>query len=104
MDDIARLIERVLSDADFRARFRRDPAGAARELGLELDDQAPAALETLELRESKSSLAGALMAAAAEGVGLYELLHHAGGGISLGAEDAAAAVHHVTDPADALLH
>jgi cell wall-associated NlpC family hydrolase len=88
----ARLIERVLADGEFRARFRRDPEDAARELGIDLGDGAPvdAALQTLEIRESKSSLAGALMAAAAEGVGLYELIQHAGGG--LGVEEALAAV------------
>ena len=70
----ARLIERVLTDAEFRARFRADPEAAAHEAGV-----APArdaVLETLELRESKSSLAGAMMAAAAEAVGVYELVDH----------------------------
>src|SRR5919198_2775456 len=102
----ARLIERVLSDAAFRARFRSDPEGSAREVGFDLGEAGPAdaALETLELRESKSSLAGALMAAAAEGVGLYELIHHASGG-GLGVADAAAAaVPHASDQAVALLH
>src|ERR671931_775510 len=94
----ARLIERVLSDAAFRARFRSDPEGSARELGVDLGEAgvAESAVETLELRESKSSLAGALMAAAAEGVGLYELIHHASGG-GLGVADAAAAVPHASD-------
>ena len=86
----ARLVERVLSDPAFRARFRRDPAGAAGEAGL---DPATAtavhpALETLDLRESKSSLAGALMAAAVEGLALYEVVDHGG----LGADSAEAAV------------
>ena len=72
----ARLVERVLSDSAFRAHFRRDPAKAAREAGLDPVDEPTAdrALETLELRESKSSLAGALMAAAVEGVALYDVL------------------------------
>jgi hypothetical protein len=88
----ARLIERVLSDPAFRARFRKDSAAAAREVGLGPDAATAAqpALETLEIRESKSSLAGALMAAAAEGVGLYELLDHGG----LGSGVAEAAVQH----------
>src|SRR4051794_30626318 len=74
----AKLIERLLADPAFRARFRRDPAGACREAGLdELADEmslgAGKAMHTLDLRESKSSLAGVMMAAAMEGVGIYEL-------------------------------
>src|SRR3954454_4557450 len=102
----ARLIERVVSDPAFRARFRRDPEGAARDLGFGLDagELADAGLETLEVRESKSSLAGAMMAAAAEGVGLYELINHASGG-GLGVADAAASVTpHASDQALSLLH
>ena len=34
-DVAARLIERLLADPSFRARFRRDPAGACREAGLD---------------------------------------------------------------------
>ena len=34
-DIAAKLIERLLADREFRARFRRDPAGACREAGLE---------------------------------------------------------------------
>ena len=34
-DVAARLIERLLADPAFRARFRRDPAGACREAGLD---------------------------------------------------------------------
>jgi hypothetical protein len=49
-DEAARLVERVLADPEFRQRLRRDP-------------NLQPALETLELRESKSSLAGALAAA-----------------------------------------
>jgi cell wall-associated NlpC family hydrolase len=101
----ARLVERVLSDAAFRARFRHDPEGTARDVGYELDADGltDAALETLEVRESKSSLAGALMAAAAEGVGLFELIDHAGGG-GLGVADAVAAEPHASDQALVLLH
>jgi hypothetical protein len=71
-----RLVERVLADPAFRERVRHDPSQ-------------PAALETLELRESKSSMAGALMAAAVEGLALYEIV---GGGGGLGADAAEAAV------------
>ena len=77
-DVAARLIERLLSDAEFRARFRRDPASACREAGLddlaeEMSVGAGKAMYTLDVRESKSSLAGVMMAAAMEGVGIYQL-------------------------------
>src|ERR1700760_3568600 len=77
-DVAAKLIERLLADPAFRARFRRDPAAACREAGLdelaeEMSLGAGKAMHTLDLRESKSSLAGVMMAAAMEGVGIYEL-------------------------------
>ncbi|HET8758342.1 MAG TPA: NHLP-related RiPP peptide, partial [Solirubrobacteraceae bacterium] len=80
-DVAAHLLERLLAEPDFRARFRRDPAAACREAGLdELAEEmalgAGKAMMTLDVRESKSSLAGVLMAAAMEGVGLYELSEH----------------------------
>jgi hypothetical protein len=71
------LIERLLVDPGFRASFRNDPASACREF--ELDDLADElggggkAMHTLELRESKSSLAGVVMALAGEGIGVVEL-------------------------------
>jgi putative modified peptide len=76
-DVAAKLIERLLSDPAFRARFRRDPAGACREAGLddlaqEMSLGAGKAMYTLDVRESKSSLAGVMMAAAMEGVGIYQ--------------------------------
>jgi cell wall-associated NlpC family hydrolase len=76
-DIAAQLIERLLVDQDFRARFRRDPAAACRDAGLdelaeEMSLGAGKAMMTLDVRESKSSLAGVMMAAAMEGVGLYE--------------------------------
>jgi len=77
------LLERLLADPAFRERFRNDPQGAAREAGIELPDGfEPDAdpLKTLDGRESKSSFAGALMAAAVEGIGLFELSHHVLGG------------------------
>jgi hypothetical protein len=71
------LIERLLADAHFRAEFRKDPAGACRALGLadlatELGEGGKA-MHTMEVRESKSSLAGVVMAVAAEGIGVVEL-------------------------------
>src|SRR6059058_3331388 len=74
----AKLIERLLTDPAFRAAFRRDPAAACREAGLEnlaeeMSLGGGKAMHTLDLRESKSSLAGVMMAAAMEGVGIYEL-------------------------------
>src|SRR6266700_1592544 len=73
------LLRRILDDPEYRARFRRDPQGAFREAGLEslaqeLGTKRP--METLDIRESRSSLAGALMAAAVEGVGAYDFSHH----------------------------
>ncbi len=77
VDVAARLIERLLVDPTFRARFRRDPAGACREAGLEglaqeMSVGGGKAMYTLDMRESKSSLAGVMMAAAMEGVGIYQ--------------------------------
>ena len=70
-----RLIERLLVDPVFRAEFRRDPAGACVAAGLpglagELGGGG--GMETLELRESRSSLAGVVMAAAVEGLSVAE--------------------------------
>ncbi len=74
-EDEARLLGRLLGDPAFRARFRLDPAGTAREAGLDglaaelavADDP----MQTLELRESRSSVAGVLMATALEGIGIF---------------------------------
>ena len=71
------LIERLIADPAFRAEFRRNPAAACRAAGFEQLASELAvggnAMQTLELRESRSSLAGVLMAVAAEGVGVAEL-------------------------------
>ena len=80
-DVAAKLIERLLMDPAFRARFRRNPAEACREAGLEELAQemqlgAGKAMMTLDLRESKSSLAGVMMAAAMEGVGVMQFAQH----------------------------
>src|SRR4051794_5255140 len=80
-DIAAQLIERLLADPAFRARFRRNPAEACREAGLdELADEmslaSGGAMHTLDLRESRSSLAGVMMAAAMEGIGVYEFTKH----------------------------
>ncbi|MEA2293306.1 MAG: hypothetical protein QOE86_945, partial [Solirubrobacteraceae bacterium] len=77
----AQLIERLLTDPAFRTRFRRDPAKACREAGLdalanEMSLAPGGAMMTLEVRESRSSLAGVMMAAAMEGVGVYEFTKH----------------------------
>jgi len=77
-----RLLEMLLTDPEFRARFDADPSGAARAAGLErlateLAGDVDRPMQTLELRESRSSLAGAMVAAAAEGV---ELLDFGGAG------------------------
>ncbi len=77
----AALIERMLDDPALRGRFRADAAAVLREHGLHaLAAGLPAgakALHTLELRESRSSLAGAMVAAAAEGVDLTHVVEHA---------------------------
>jgi len=83
-DENARAVEvlqRLLTDPEFRSTFRRDPEAACLLAGL--DDAAAAfsgtgaAAQTLEIRESKSSLAGLLMAAAAEGAAVYQFAEHA---------------------------
>lgn len=106
-DTEAALFERLITDPAFRAAFRRRPADAARRFGLEELarelDGAGKALHTLDLRESKSSLAGLLMAAAAEGGAAFEVLSgadahlHAALPPEVPADRAAAAV-----PADAV--
>src|SRR3954451_21316399 len=76
-DVAAKLIERLLAEPAFRTKFRRDPAAACREAGLEelareMSVGGGKAMYTLDMRESKSSLAGVMMAAAMEGVGIYQ--------------------------------
>ena len=87
-----RLLELLLADGSFRARFQADPAGAARAAGfhglaaeLATGDSSP--LQALDARESRSSLAGAFAAAVAEGFALVDL-----GGRLFGVEDASAAI------------
>src|SRR5919107_335910 len=80
-DIAARVIERLLVDTAFRAEFRRDPEKACRDAGLdELAEYmaygAGKAMHTLEIRESRSSLAGVMMAAALEGIGVFEFAEH----------------------------
>jgi hypothetical protein len=77
------LIERLLVDPGFRAEFRRDPAAACLAAGLpDLADElagSGAAMDTLVVRESRSSLAGVVMAVAVEGMSVAEaqaLMHH----------------------------
>jgi hypothetical protein len=77
----AELIERLLASPGLRRRFRADPGAVLREHGLgELAaglDEGRGALMTLELRESRSSLAGVMVAAAAEGIEFGHMLEHA---------------------------
>ncbi len=76
----AALLERLLSDPAYRSEFRADPARACAEEGLpEVAAQLGRgrAMQTLEIRESRSSLAGVLMAAALEGASLAVLVDHA---------------------------
>ena len=76
-DAAARLLERLLEDPVLRARFRRDPVGASREAGVgsvarEMALGGGKAMQTLDVRESRSSLAGVFMAAALEGAAAYD--------------------------------
>ena len=80
-DIAARLIEQLLADPAFRDRFRRDPVRTCRDAGLDqiaddLQVGGGKAMHTLDLRESRSSLAGVMMAAAMEGIGVYEFSKH----------------------------
>jgi hypothetical protein len=94
----AELLERILADAEFRDRFRVRPVDACREAGFpDVADEiageialAGGPMQTLEMRESRSSLVGVLMAAALEGMGVLELGHFAGSRLS---GDAAATAH-----------
>jgi NlpC/P60 family len=80
-DAAAQLLERLLTDPGFRDGFRRDPVATSRDAGVEslaeeiaLGAGAGKAMDTLDVRESRSSLAGVFMAAALEGVGGYDFL------------------------------
>src|SRR3954466_13099726 len=77
----ALLIERLLGEASFRERFHDDPVGAFREAGIDgppeaLSRTAGRAMETLEIRESRSSLGGVMMAAAVEALSVFALADH----------------------------
>ncbi len=107
----AQMLARLLTDDRFRSDFRRDPAGACREMELdavadELGRDAGRAFQTLEVRESRSSLAGVLLAAAAEGVGIAELVQQVRGDEGADRWEAAAALSRampaVQDSADAV--
>jgi cell wall-associated NlpC family hydrolase len=73
----AALLEALLADPLSRAAFHRSPAKTYRdfdlpELAADLQPGAPGT-SPLEVRESRSSLAGTMIAAAAEAIGLVEL-------------------------------
>ena len=90
-EQAGKLIERLLVDPEFRAEFRRDPAAASvaaglPELAAELEGSARA-MDTLMIRESKSSLAGVVMAVAVEGMSIAEaqaLIQHGPAGAPRG--------------------
>ncbi len=96
----ARLVARLLADPAYRAAFRRDPPGVARAAGLPALADAlagrPRGLQRLEVRESRSVLAGAAAAVLAEGLAAAE---H-GVEASTGAPAEAAAPLPVVPPAD----
>jgi hypothetical protein len=100
----AELIERLLTDPGFRARFRRNPSQTCREAGLDTlaDEMAlggGSAMMTLEVRESRSSLAGVMMAAAMEGVGVYEFTKHVVPHLEDAASSVGSVLSHVNLPA-----
>ena len=87
-----KLIERLLVDPEFRAEFRRDPPAACTAAGL--PDLAAVlagsskSMDTLAVRESRSSLAGVVMAVAVEGMSVGEahaLMQHGLSGVPRGA-------------------
>src|SRR3954471_10969601 len=90
------LLARLLADPAFRAEFNRDPAAAARRLGLEGFDSTAGPLEELNARESRSSLAGVMLGLAAEGVALFALTDHADA--ATGPHFGADAAHHDPTP------
>ena len=80
-DAAAQLLERLLADPSFREGFRNDPVATSRDAGVEsLAEEmargagAGKAMDTLDVRESRSSLAGVFMAAAVEGVAGFDFL------------------------------
>ena len=90
----ADVLERLLVEPEFRSRFRRAPAATLERSGfpdLARDLRGDGrALQTLEARESRSSVAGVLMAAAMEGIGLVERAEGLAGRLE---PDAAEALH-----------
>jgi cell wall-associated NlpC family hydrolase len=95
----ADLIERLLTDPELRRRFEAQPAAVLVEAGLpELAagfGPGRRALMTLELRESRSSLAGVMVAAAAAGVDFAQFLEHATPAL---AHDASGEFDHLVHP------
>ncbi len=100
----AALLQRLLEDSEFRARFRSDPEATLREAGMDelLDEASTAAdpMQTLQIRESRSSLAGAALAAAIEGFGLMDVA----GNLVDRAQAAQPAQLHVVSPHPARLN
>src|ERR1700758_2158852 len=100
-------------DPAFRAEFRRDPAAACGAAGLpdlaaELAESSRS-MDTLVVRESRSSLAGVVMAVAVEGMSVAEahaLMQHGPAGAPRGVlphgaaqRDPLAHVRHAASPA-----
>jgi NlpC/P60 family len=103
--DEARLLELLLSDRAFRRRFESDPAFVAREAGFpelaaELSRIDNGDGRRLDARESRSSAAGVFMAAALEGLGLFEL----GDAVSSGGDSLPTPSSHDASLPDAAVH
>lgn len=88
------LIERLLTDPTLRARYRANPGQVLAEHGLSSLSEPQRALLTLELRESRSSLAGATFAAAADGLQVAEAAAHAAPGWAHAAAEEISALLH----------
>src|SRR5258705_9698720 len=75
LDSDARVLERLLQDPEFRARFQDDPAAAAREAGLEglaVELELGDPIQTPEPPQSRASLPGVFLSRVLQGVGVYE--------------------------------
>src|SRR4051794_14984000 len=90
---VARLIDRLLADPGFCARFRQQPVATCRAAGLddladEVERARGKALETLDVRESRSGMVGVILAAALEGTELAESARRPAGDVSPDVEQA----------------
>ena len=81
-------IERMLAEPALMREFRADPHAVLDRA--QIQSQTLTGIQTLELRESRSSLAGALTAAAAEGFAILDILNDAPGAAASAARSSGA--------------